>query len=358
MPFVRLISSSRRFVTFLALTVLTLAGALTAQGQSLRFVPVLNTIPAVDPTNSSTILFNPTGGATDAAGNFFVIDSGNRVIRKVDPNGTATIFAGNGGFGATGDGGQANKASLEFPGNLATDLFGNVYIADAFANTVRKVDTHGVITTFAGNGTAGSSGDGSAATAAQISPGSIAADIYGNVYIVDTALSTIRMVDTTGVITTVAGGGSLVGTAADNGPALLAQINPGSMATDSNGHLFFGDGVRIREYIPSDGTISTFAGNGVQGNTGDGTAAINSEIDPPVGLSIDPAGNMYFGDFTTRTVRMIDTNNIISTIVGRGFASTVFSGGPADQAFIDRPSGVADDPYGNVYVTVSTQDAV
>ncbi len=361
MSFARLLSSSRRLLTFLALTAPTLAGTLPAMGQSLRFAPVINTIPSVDPTSQHVVLSGPTGGATDAAGNFYFIDSGNRLIRKIDPNGTATIFAGNGGFGATGNGAQATLASLSIPSGVATDLLGNVYIADSFAHTIRKVDLNGIITNFAGDGTAGSGGDGGAATAAQISPGSIAVDKFGDVYVTDTTASTIRMIDTTGIITTVAGGGSLAGHAADNGSALLAQINPGSIALDSAGNLFFGDDATIRVVARNDGNIQTYAGTGTQGNTGDGGQAQNAQINPPTGLSIDPAGNVYFGDLFARTVRTIDnTTAVISTLVGSGagFASTVFSGTAADHANIDRPSGVAVDTLGNLYVVVSTQAAV
>lgn len=211
----------------------------------------------------SAELFSPETLAVDAKGNLFIGESGNHRIRRVGPDGVITTVAGNGASGDGGDGGPASAAQLAFPRGLAVDAAGNVYIGEGESgNRVRKVSPSGIITTAAGNGAAGFGGDGGLATAAQLSnPRSIAVDAAGNLFIADTHNHRIRKVNRDGIITTVAGNGT-AGSGGDGGPATSAQLNfPQDMTVDASGNLFIADlSDRIRKVTP-DGIITTVAGN-------------------------------------------------------------------------------------------------
>jgi sugar lactone lactonase YvrE len=208
-------------------------------------------------------LFSPETVAVDAAGNLFIGESGNHRIRKVTPDGLITTVAGNGTSGFSGDGGAATAAQLAFPRGVAVDTAGHLYIGEGESgNRIRKVSPNGIITTVAGNGTAGFSGDGGPATSAQISnPRSVAVDAAGNLFIVDTHNHRIRRVSSNGIITTVAGNGT-GGFSGDGGPATAAQLNfPQDVIVDMTGNLFIADlNDRIRKVSP-DGVITTLAVN-------------------------------------------------------------------------------------------------
>jgi uncharacterized protein YjdB/RPA family protein len=297
-------------------------------------------------------LYAPWGVAVDGSGNVYIADQLNNRIRKVDPSGFISTFAGNGTLGYSGDGGAATAAELRTPTGVAVDGSGNVYIADNGNSRIRKVDPTGVISTFAGNGTYGYSGDGGAATAAHLyGPFVVAFDGAGNVYIADCYNSRIRKVDPSGVISTFAGNGTL-GYSGDGGAATDAQlVYPFGVAVDGSGNVYIADAnnSRIRKVDPT-GVISTFAGNGTYGYSGDGGAATAAELSSPVGVSVDGGGNVYIADYYNNLIRKVDLSGVISTIAGNGTLGYSGDGGAATAAELNYPTGVAVDGGGNVYI--------
>jgi uncharacterized protein (TIGR03437 family) len=308
---------------------------------------------------SQAQLNTPQGVAADAAGNFYIADTLNNVVRKVSPNGTISNYAGKGSAGNSGDGSAATSAQLNGPQGLAVDASGNLFIADTLNAKVRKVSTSGVITTVAGNGTAGYGGDGSAAASAQLNlPIGVAVDSSGNLYIADFGNSRVRKVSASGAITTVAGSGSF-GYSGDGGPAAKAQLNgPQGVAVDTAGNLYIADTENnlIREVTPG-GLIATVAGSGVAGYSGDGGPATSAQVGNPVGLAVDAAGNIFTADASTR-VRQIYPNGLIATIAGNGSRGYSGDGGLATQAQLNTPSAIALGSNGNVYVADAANSAV
>ncbi len=239
-------------------------------------------------------LNQPYGVTPDSAGNLYIADDQNNRIRKVS-GGTITTVAGIGTMGFSGDGGPATSALLYIPHGVAADSAGNLYIADTGNLRVRKV-SGGTITTVAGNGTVSFSGDGGPATSASINiPYGVAVDSAGNLYIADTGNNRIRKVSG-GTITTVAGNGT-ASFSGDGGPATSASINePWAVAVDSAGNLYIADYANNRIRKVSGGTITTVAGNGVVGFSGDGGPATNALLGYPEGVAVDSAGNLYISD--------------------------------------------------------------
>ena len=292
------------------------------------------------------------GIATDSAGNLYIADSGNNRIRKVDMNGTITTVAGNGANGFSGDGGPAVEASLSYPEGIMIDSSGNFYIADSGNFRIRKVDTNGIITTVAGSGANGFSGDGGPAVEASLSwSWGIASESSGNFYIADSGNFRIRKVDTNGIITTVAGSGAN-GFSGDGGPAVEASLSyPEGIAIDGAGNLYIADcgNNRIRK-VDTNGIITTVAGNGIGGFTGDGVPAIETSLRVPYGIALDSAGNLYIADFFNSRVRCVDTSGIITTVAGNGeFDFT--EGLPATLSLLKDPKVVAVDRESNLYIS-------
>jgi hypothetical protein len=254
----------------------------------------------------SAELNSPEGVAVDGAGNLYVADSDNFVVREVNPSGTIATVAGNGiscifpGLGAT-------SASLCYPVGVAVDNNGNLYIADSDGNRIRKVAPGGIMTTVAGNGAPGYSGDGGPATSARLSdPWGVAADAAGDLYIADSGNSVIRKVSPDGMITTVAGNGS-AGYSGDGGPATNAQLfEAAGVAVDPSGSLYIADtsNNRIRKVTP-DGTIATIAGNGTAGYSGDAGPATSAQLEGPYFLTVDMRGRVYLPDQFHGVVRML-----------------------------------------------------
>jgi RHS repeat-associated protein len=300
------------------------------------------------PATEAEIVF-PHGVATDAVGNLYIADSWNHRVRKVNTNGIITTVAGNGICGYSGDDGLATRAQLDIPWDIATDAVGNLYIVDNNNHCIRKVDINGIITTVAGNGTYGYSGDQGPAAKAQLNePFDIAVDIAGNLYIVDNDNCRIRKVDTNGIITTVAGNG-ICGHSGDGGPAIEAQLRALSIEVDKAGNLYIEDSPCIRK-IDTSGIITTVAGNGY-GYGGDGGPAIEAQLNDPWGLSVDVAGNLYIADTYNNCIRKINTSGIIATVAGFGHEEGYSGdGGPATQAWFDCPLDVAVDVAGNLYI--------
>jgi len=292
----------------------------------------------------------PQDVKVDPNGNLYIADSNSNRIRKVTPAGDISTFAGNGNDGFSGDGGPATSAEINFPEGVAVDSQGNLYIADSNNLRVRKVTPDGTISTVAGNGTGGYSGDGGPATSAELNyPDAVAVGSHGDVYIADTSNYRIRKVTTGGTITTVAGNGTS-GYSGDEGPATSAEISyVWGIAVDSTGNLYIADGDnnRIRKVTP-DGTISTIVGNGKEGYSGDGGPATSAEIDYPMGVAVDSAGNLYISDDDNLRIRMVTPSGTISTIAGNGDFGYSGDGGPATAATFGYPMGI-DVDHGNVY---------
>lgn len=309
--------------------------------------------------------------AVDASGNFYIADTDNNAIREVAATthtqygipmlaGYIYTVAGNGTNGYSGDGGPATSAEISQATGVAVDTSGNLYIADLDNSVIRRVDAAGIITTVAGNGTAGYAGDGGPATSAELAfPFGVATDASGNIYIADTANDVIRKVNTAGIITTVAGNGT-AGYSGDGGPATSAELNtPISAALDTAGNLYIADSANntIRK-VDTAGIITTAAGNGAAGYSGDGGPAINAELDTPFGAALSPSGNLYIADSYNNVVRRVDTTGIITTVAGTGTAGYSGDGGPATSAELNGTYGVALDAFGNLYIADANNSVI
>ena len=311
-----------------------------------------------------TALNNPSSVSVDSAGNIYIADTGNRRVRRVDAvSGTITTVAGNGDDGYSGDGVQATTTRLNDPKGVCTDGDGNIYIADTDNNRIRKVDSAtGIITTVAGNGSAGYWGDAQAPTDAQIQAATnVRMDAAGNLYIVDGPNHRIRKVTPdvdveTGfrLITTVAGNGD--GTyGGDSGPATAASLrNPHDAWVDSAGNIFIADteNNRIRKVDAASGIITTVAGGGdpVDG-LGDGGPAGGAKLNKPRGIHVNAAGDIYIADEGHNRVRMVNAaSGIITTVAGNGDQGYLADGVPATATRLNHPYGVQVDAAGNIYI--------
>ncbi len=307
------------------------------------------TVDADGPATAVSLDY-PLGIAFDDTGSLYICDSYHHKLRKVKPSfqGYMTTIAGNGVSGDWGDGGPASAAGLGALYDVAVDKKGNIFLADAFYNKIRKIDKDGIITTFAGTGIAGYNGDGIAATSAMLySPHAVKVDDTGNVYIGDRHNFRLRKVDTFGVISTICGTG-VGGFSGDGGPAVAAQTNGlMAIALDTSGNIFFSDTVRIRK-IATDGTITTVAGNGILALTGDGGPATAASI-RPAAIFVDKTGVLYIADGTNDRIRKVGVDGVISTIAGTGMAGNSGDWGPALSAALCAPNGVAVNNDGDIY---------
>ncbi len=293
----------------------------------------------------------PHGVAADSSGNIFVPDYFNHRIRKVTPAGSISTVAGNGTYGFSGDGGPAAGARI-FQEDIAVDAAGNLLIADRGNFRVRQVTPAGIISTIAGTGIPGFSGDGGPAVAARVSTAyGIAVDAAGNIFVADYGGARVRKINPAGIISTVAGTG-VPGFSGDGGPATSARLNnPAGVAVDSTGNLFIADALnnRVRKVTP-DGTVSTVAGNGIAGFSGDGGPAVLAQLNFRGGIAVDAAGALYFTDTLNNRVRKVTPDGIISTLAGNGTAGFSGDGGPALSAQLYQPLGLAVDTLGNLFI--------
>ncbi len=288
----------------------------------------------------------------DHSGSFYFDDQSNSRIRKVNSSGVITTIAGNGQSGFSGDGGPATAAEFNQPTVITFDSSHNMYVVDYGNNRIRKINTSGTVSTFAGNGTASYSGDGGPAIAAELyGPCCVIADDTGNIYIADSWNNRIRKVNTSGIISLVAGTG--IGSySGDGGQAKFADLNkPFRIVFDVAWNMYIADSFNSRiRMINSSGIITTIAGNGIAGYSGDGGPASSAEINKAYGLSIDRAGNIYIGDTYNNRVREVNTSGTISLLAGNGFAGYSGDGGQATSAELKFDCGVSLDYNYNLYI--------
>ena len=304
---------------------------------------------------TSADLSVPCGIALDSAGNLYIADYYNNRVRKVS-NGLITTVAGKGTTGFSGDGGLATNAQLNSPFVVGVDFTGNLYIADYGNNRIRKVSA-GAITTVAGNGTSGFGGDGGAPAGAQLhAPYAVAFDKTGDLFIADYRNNRVREISG-GTVNTIAGSGT-PGFSGDSGPAASAQLNqPSAIAISSVGDVYIADTGNNRIRKVSAGTISTFAGNGTAGYAGDSGPAANAELNSPSGLAFDSSGNLYIADSANNRIRKI-SNGTITTVAGNGTGGYAGDGSSATAAQLHSPSGIAVDSTGNLYIADSANNSI
>jgi sugar lactone lactonase YvrE len=327
------------------------------------------------------------GLAIDEQDNLYVAVSGSNRVQKIDPSGNVTTVAGEGTFGFAGDGALATSAWLAAPCGVSVDRAGALYISDTSNNRIRKVSPGGIISTVAGADHY--AGDGGPATAALLQyPRGVAVDATGNLYIADTGNYRIRKVSPSGTISTLAGNG-MRGTSGDGGPAIAASLNaPGQLAVDGDGNVLFADGWRVRKIgtdgmvkdvatvgtgatglamdgsgnlyisdvwnyrvlkVSPNGTTSTYAGTGTPGDKGEGGLATAAQLGYPGALAVDKAGNLYIADYNNFRVYKVGPSGIITTAAGNGTCCYGGDGGPAKAAQV-APEALAVDSGGSLYI--------
>jgi uncharacterized protein (TIGR03437 family) len=303
-------------------------------------------------------LSKPAAVAADAAGNIYVSDAGNVRIRKISTQGIITTAAG-GGAGL-GDGGPATGALLRSPQALALDGIGNLYMADADDRRIRKIDPQGTITTVAGNGSSSYGGDGSRAASAGIgNPVGVGVDASGSLYIADTSYHRIYRVNPQGIISKVAGTGTY-GYSGDGGPATQANLyNPSAAVADTAGNLYIADtsNHRVRK-VNAAGVITTIAGVGTAGSSGDGGQATNAALKNPTGLFLDGLGNLYIADQGNHRIRKVNASGVITSVAGTGTAGFTGDGGSPLTAGLNGPQSVTVDTTGNIYIADTGNDRI
>ena len=300
---------------------------------------------------SMAVLSAPTGLALNN-GSLDIADQGNHRVRQVIAGGSIFTVAGNGAPSYAGDGLAAVSAGLDGPTGLAFDPSGNLYIADTENGRVRQVDPSGTIITFAGNGiVSGFGGEGDPATLTPLdAPQGVVPDLAGNVYVSDTNHNRVIQVDTAGNIHTVAGNGT-AGNTGGSGTSLGELYGPTGLAVDSAGNLYIADTQNQRiQMLDAGGTISTIAGNGASGFSGDGGDALAAELNMPSAVAVDSSGNIYIADTGNNRVRLVTTDGNIATIAGTGDAAYNGDRGAALDIALSKPGGLALDSQGNVWI--------
>jgi uncharacterized protein (TIGR03437 family) len=315
-------------------------------------------------------LNGPRGLAVDSSGNLYIADELHHKVRKIDAEGIISTYSGTGIGGAAGDDGAANEAYLKNPTRLVFDRSGNLYIADSANHKIRKIATDGIITTVVGTGEQGYTQDSKwyeiednwvpADEANFNTPLGMAFDAAGNLYVADTLNHRIRKVDTAGYVWTVAGNGTAAW-AGDGGPATEAELNyPHDVAVDAAGNLYIADTLNglIRK-VDTDGIITTIAGVGLNGYFGDGGPALDAGLDYPKDIELDSEGNVYIADTLANRIRVITASDgIIRTIAGSGLFGDSGEGGPALQAELMFPAGLALASDGKIYLSDTQNNKV
>ena len=356
----------------MAFVISRFAGSLDASG-----IPIMG-YSGDEGAATSAQLSMPSGITLDSLGNLYIADSVNYLIRKVDSSGIITRIAGSldaSGIpvvGYSGDGAAATSAQLYNPSGIAIDSSGNIYIAETNNNVIRKIDSSGIISRFAGSldasgvPVAGYSGDEGAATSAELTaPYGITLDSLGNLYIADSSNHIIRKVDSSGIITRFAGsldasGVPIQGYSGDDGVATNAHLdNPSGVAIDSSGNLYIADtNNNLIRKVDSSGIISRFAGSGsldasgvpVAGYSGDEGAATSAELTNPYGITLDSSGNLYICDTGNNRIRKVDSSGIITTVAGNGLTGYYGDGDISIYANLNSPSSATVDSSGYIYI--------
>jgi type IX secretion system substrate protein len=299
---------------------------------------------------SATIQYSGWG-IIDVFGNYY-FQQDNSKVRKINTAGIISTIAGTGIAGYGGDGFPASSAILRYPDNIATDTLGNIYIADNANSRIRKVDAvTGIISTFAGTGTSGFSGDGLPATSAELSaPYGLCSDHFGNIYVYDQTWSVIRKINATGYISTIAGTPGIPGLTGDGGPATSAELTDvEDLYCDSRGNIYL-SGANIRMITVSSGVISLVAGVDTFGFSGDGGPATAAKMNIAKAITFSSNGLLYFADQKNNRIRMIDSFGIIHTVVGNGTQGFFGDGGKDTSSELYWPEGVAFDSCDNLYI--------
>ena len=332
----------------------------------MRFIPFLLAFAVLSSAQTiTTVAGNSTWGrviqaAVDTAGNIYCADFDRHVVYKIDRQGTTTTVAGNGTAGYAGDGGPATAARLFNPLGFAVTPDGTLYIGDYGNDRIRRVAPNGTITTSAGTGVGGFTGDGGQASAARINgPYNMVLDTRGVLYFVDYLNLRVRRIAADGVITTIAGSGRAaasgdggLATAADLFPGWIAVGPDGAVYVTDDGNLVSGGTQRVRKVL--NGVITTVAGNGRPGYTGDGGPATAAQLTSADGVALDAGGNIYVSESTGDRIRRVAPNGIITTYAGTGRAGLTGDGGPAKDAQLNTPTGLVVDGEGNLLVVDTT----
>jgi sugar lactone lactonase YvrE len=315
-------------------TVTTLAGTAGRYGSN-------------DGTTTNAQFYYPSGVAVDGAGNVFVADQSNETIRKITPAGVVTTIAGNVGQSGSADGPNTN-ATFNYPASLAVDGAGNIYVADSFNSTIRKITSAGAVTTLAGNASTTGNSDGTGQTAQFNYPEGLTVDGAGNVLVADTYNSSIRIVSPAGLVATIAGSPDRSGTADATGS--VARFNtPYSVAADAAGYLYVADSHNdtIRRVSPG-GLVSTIAGSAGQVGTNDGIGNL-ARFNIPYGVAVNGAGTVFIADTSNNTIRKQDPNGQITTLAGSPGQSGS-ADGTNNLARFSGPIGLAVDNFNNIFV--------
>lgn len=318
---------------------------------------------AGDGGDISLARFSSPGGITiDMQGNVYLADTANHRVRKITVDGIITTFAGNGTAGYLGDNGQAANAQLSSPASVSADGAGNLYIADTGNHKIRSVAPNGIIRTIFGNGTPGSSGDGGNGSNAQLnSPEGVTADPAGNLYISDTGNHKIRKGTGPNKTASTFAGNGIAGYGGDGGAAIEAQLNaPTGITIDTGGNILFSDSLnhRVRRINPINTKIATFAGNGVQGYSGDYGSAQAAQLNTPMGLFSTPQSDLFVVDAQNHRVRRVSLSGTITTAAGNGVAGYTGDEGSATNGSLDTPMGAILDSVGNLIIVDSGNHAV
>jgi hypothetical protein len=314
---------------------------------------------------ASEAVVDPYGirfGRGSQLNHLYIADRRNNQIRRVNTaTGIISLVAGSGASGFGGDNGSATIAQLRAPRGVTSDTNGNVWIADTDNNRIRKVSTSGVITTVAGTGISGFSGDGGSATSAKLNaPYAVDIDSFGNLYIADRFNNRIRKVTPAGTITTIAGNGTVASTG-NGGPASQASLgSPMDVLLAPDGSIYIAEGTtnQVRKIIP-EGIILGVAGTGTAGFAGDGGPALSAHLRVPAVIALDPDGNLFIGDQQNNRTRRVDAvTGIITTVAGTGVYGNAGDGGAATNAELQPPSGLAADTNGDLYIAQTDSGSV
>ncbi len=334
-------TTSGKITVQVGAAVATTATDFTYVQQTIGTVSTLagnGTLGFAEGTGTSARFYQPTGLAFDADGNMYVADSQNHRIRKITPAGVVSTFAGSGTAGFADGSGTA--AQFESPFGVAVDVAGNVYVADTYNHRIRKINPAGVVSTLAGNGSYGYADGGGAASKFYV-PKGVAVDLAGNVYVADENNNRIRKITSTGTVTTLAGS---TGGSTDGDVSVALFQGPRGITIDADGNLYISDSHRIRKITPG-GIVSTLAGS-TQGITdSDGSAA---RFNIPTGLAVDADGNVYVADDGNERIRKVTPTGTVTTVAG--FFAPGFTDGFGEDAAFSSPTGIALDGSGHIFV--------